>query len=139
MGFFIDAFTGVISKAISQSFADGRYVQKAGDTTTGNLDINAILSVNSIQSIYVPNQSTYQGSMFFGTGGLSLTGSGGQGQNNIGVGISALQDITTGIQNIAIGTNALRDNTTGANNFAFGYDALQNNISGSNNLAINTS
>ena len=56
--------------------------------------------------------------------------------NNIGIGVSALQNNTTGYQNSAMGLNALYSNTTGSYNSAMGVYALQNNTTGSYNSAM---
>ena len=57
-------------------------------------------------------------------------------KNNIGLGIVALQNITTGDNNTALGTGTLRSATIAEGNVAIGINAMQNNISGSKNIAI---
>ena len=57
-------------------------------------------------------------------------------KNNIGLGIVALQNITTGDNNTALGTGTLRRATSAEGNVAIGINAMQNNISGSKNIAI---
>jgi hypothetical protein len=57
-------------------------------------------------------------------------------KNNIGLGIVALQNITTGDNNTALGTGTLRRATIAEGNVAIGINAMQNNISGSKNIAI---
>ena len=49
------------------------------------------------------------------------------GINNTGVGVGALQSITTGSFNTATGKDALQDLTTGSWNTATGTDALRSN------------
>ncbi|MDC0064787.1 hypothetical protein OAJ48_02095, partial [Gammaproteobacteria bacterium] len=56
-------------------------------------------------------------------------------QNNTGVGIGALDALTTGDQNTALGNGALSNNTTGAYNTASGYRALVSNTTGDYNTA----
>jgi len=57
------------------------------------------------------------------------------GNQNLGLGSSALSSLTSGGANTALGINALRLNTTGASNAASGYYALQSNTTGSENTA----
>jgi hypothetical protein len=46
---------------------------------------------------------------------------------NVGIGLQAMRDNTTGAQNVAVGTNTLLTNISGSYNTAFGFAALQNN------------
>lgn len=55
---------------------------------------------------------------------------------NLAVGVSALDDITTGDDNVAIGFQAATKTTTGGGNFALGYRALFENVVGASNIAI---
>jgi hypothetical protein len=72
--------------------------------------------------------------LFFGKGSGSFvtTGAG----LNVGVGQSALKDITTGVGNSAFGSAAGAKITTGNNNFAMGAGALAKCTTGSYNTAI---
>ena len=56
--------------------------------------------------------------------------------NNLGVGIDALDSITTGDYNTAIGDYTLTTNTNGTGNAAIGYNALRLTNGGSNNTAM---
>ncbi len=56
--------------------------------------------------------------------------------NNIGIGYSSLNAMTTGYQNVALGVNTLKDNTTGTTNTAIGHASLEKNISGYSNTAL---
>ena len=60
------------------------------------------------------------------------------GNDNTGIGASALYGITTGYNNTAVGSNALQSNSTGYHNAAFGRFALMSNTGGFNNSAIGT-
>lgn len=76
-----------------------------------------------------------------GIGGFALLGGNSNisGSDNIAIGYTAGQFITTGISNIAIGTQAIfsnPSNMTGNYNIALGQSSLQNITSGSNNTAI---
>jgi trimeric autotransporter adhesin len=57
---------------------------------------------------------------------------------NTGVGVNALNSLTSGINNTAVGKEALRDLTTGGYNVAIGSGALRSNITGAFNMAIGT-
>lgn len=104
---------------------------------TGDVNATGRYRVNASQALYLPNQSSFLGSIFFGNGGGSLTNtSGGDGQTNTGVGLSALASNTTGQQNTAVGYEALRDNTTGIRNNAIGQGALRANTTGQANNGI---
>jgi hypothetical protein len=64
-------------------------------------------------------------------------GKGGSGVNeNIAVGLTALDSNTTGSNNTAVGYNALTANTDGFQNTAVGSEALDANTSGDYNTAV---
>lgn len=95
------------------------------------------VNVNNVQSIYVPDQTNFTGSMFFGQGGSSLSHvTGSDGMYNLAVGKSALNAITTGNVNVALGFTTLANLTTGTNNMGIGEGALSGTISSSNNVGI---
>jgi len=58
------------------------------------------------------------------------------GDDNTGLGLSALGVNTTGRQNTALGAGALLSNTEGEFNSAVGLSALQNNTTGDSNTAV---
>ena len=58
------------------------------------------------------------------------------GSNNTAVGDAALTANTTGAKNTAVGVNALDANTTGDHNTAVGADALGANTTAQNNVAV---
>ena len=75
--------------------------------------------------------------------GIGVAGAGllddtvpGEGENNIGFGMSALYDITTGYNNAAIGTTAGESITTGYNNTMIGRAAADKLSTGNSNIAI---
>jgi hypothetical protein len=101
-------------------------------------DINATgkYRVGATQVVYLPDQTTFTGSSFYGDGGGSLSyTSGNDGRYNTGVGIGALRFNTTGSYNSAQGVSALYSNTTGTSNSAQGAYALNFNTTGSYNSA----
>lgn len=63
------------------------------------------------------------------------------GSDNVGVGVSALDAITTGNRNIALGSDALISGTTTSDNIAIGYGSLVTLSTGNQaqNVAIGTS
>ncbi len=58
------------------------------------------------------------------------------GKNNVAVGTSAMQKLSSGDSNVAVGSYSLSSATTGSNNTAVGYNALKNLERGSYNTAI---
>jgi trimeric autotransporter adhesin len=76
--------------------------------------------------------SASTGNAFFGfSGNSSATGS-----DDIGVGPSALSDVTTGNGNVANGAYALHNDTTGSYNSAVGYGAAYSNVANNFNVAF---
>ncbi len=62
-----------------------------------------------------------------------------RGSNNIAIGNSAINNITSGVDNIGIGTASLYNVTTANENMGIGYNAMSNLTSGGNNIAIGIS
>ena len=58
---------------------------------------------------------------------------------NIGIGLNSLNDVTTGSNNIALGANTLTKIISGSNNIALGATALEDNTSGNSVIAIGNS
>ena len=63
----------------------------------------------------------------------------GSASDEIGIGNSALNALTTGFSNIAIGTNSLALATSGFNCLAIGQSSLGQNLSGHQNIALGRS
>ncbi len=76
-------------------------------------------------------------SYFFGSESGERNLYNGVGEN-IGVGVAALKNNTTGFWNIAFCGDALRENTVGSRNIALGHVALANNTTGHRNIALGT-
>ena len=70
------------------------------------------------------------------SGTIKLDGDYPTGSNNVALGDTALDSVTSGGQNTAIGSIALTALTTASFNTAIGYKALEDNISGTKNTAI---
>jgi len=68
--------------------------------------------------------------------GLTVGRGGGDDDQNVAIGISALQDNTTGRLNTALGTESLLKNTSGERNTGVGFRALKENIDASYNAAL---
>ncbi len=113
--------------------------QESDTTVLGSIS-GAIdkLTLNAKPVIFVPDQTLFPGSLFFGGGGtvLSAVGGGDNGQFNIGIGLNALTGVTTGANNMAMGQGALLNLSTGDGNIAMGVLALTLNATGKNNTSV---
>lgn len=116
------------------------WVKRAGDTMTGDLTISKTfpkLYLNTTQTLYLPNQADFTGTLVVGNGGGSLSHvTGDDGRANTFVGINSGLSNTRGHDNLAFGSGALYSNTTGNFNSAFGTYALYFNTTGSSNLGL---
>ena len=83
--------------------------------------------MNDLTDVLVEDESYYFGNEPTNTSSA---------EKNIGIGLTALDAITTGDYNIAIGSDALTNNTTGNNNTAIGRFAMEENTSGYQNTAL---
>ena len=92
------------------------------DEATGNISRNGALFVHTTSS------NLFVGA---GAGNTSVTAI-----HNTGVGLFALEDVTSGNDNSAFGAYALRNNSSGLNNSAFGNNALTASTTGLNNSAF---
>ena len=134
-----NASANVIVSNINSSL--GLYVQKAGDTMTGALVVNASLNinnkvfVNNIQTLNTPNQTLYPGTIFIGTGGTDISNGYNGGIENTYIGIGAGHDTTVAKSNTAVGFNALAKATSGWANTAVGRNALSTGV-GTGDLSI---
>jgi trimeric autotransporter adhesin len=98
--------------------------------TTDNVPLN--IRVNNQQSGRIDHLLA---NTFWGyRSGASIT----TGNDNTGIGASALFATTTGFNNTAVGSNVLQSNTTGYHNAALGRFALMSNGTGFNNSAFGT-
>ena len=82
-----------------------------------------------------PGQNTTGGSIMLAGSPVFMTDSTSQ---NLTLGLSALNNVTTGTYNVALGGNALLANTSGGYNTAVGYDAGTGNQTGSFNSTLGT-
>ncbi len=129
----------LLTATTTASFAVG-----VDSAQTGSITILSIKPVSSIASApIVIKDSTgatgaeiraYNGNLGFGTGALQNAQS--SSYDNVGIGLNALQSVTTGNRNTAVGPSTLLHNTTGSQNVAIGEIALLNNTSGGWNIAV---
>jgi hypothetical protein len=68
--------------------------------------------------------------------GHATTGTLNAATSNTGIGINALDALTTGDQNTAVGHDAMTKNDTGVQNVGIGVNALYHNNSGTTNVAV---
>ena len=87
----------------------------------------SVTSLDDLSDVLVKDESYYFGNEPTNTSSA---------EKNIGIGLTALDAITTGDYNIAIGSDALTNNTTGNNNTALGILALEKSTSSGNNVAV---
>jgi len=102
--------------------------------------MNGLMPVGTGNSIYIgekagENENLNSVNNNIGLGLFALQSNSG-GYNNIALGSEALKLNASGINNTAMGNRALYSNTTGNHNLAIGLDAMESNSTGSNNIAI---
>jgi len=124
-----DASGDIAGKTLS---ADGNLVMTTANGTTAGA---VLLNGDVVYAATAGFPST--GSQWFGLNASATTFSASAtGTDNLGVGTSALLDVTSGGANVALGTLALGDLQTGADNIAIGAESLQHDVSGGSNVAI---
>jgi hypothetical protein len=98
------------------------------------LDVAGKIGINDTQILYLPNQTDFTGTLILGTGGASLSHSGGTdyGRYNTVFGIGSMNANTTGYMNTAGGFQALYSNQSGYCNTADGFQALFTNAEDQN-------
>lgn len=116
--------------------------QSADFWISGDSKVDGKVYVNGFQTIYVPNQANFDGSLIIGTGGLKLTNSGpnpliepgsfgiNNGKQNTFIGSSSGQENTSGNQNTFIGTWSGVKNTIGDQNTFIGMNSGWQNTTG---------
>jgi len=151
--------TYIIPTTTSTSTTTGALRVGGGVGIGENLNVGGVINKPTADSVVitqndVPILSTFKhptGStaipvgenIFVGRAGNTTMGSTAtqtfQASNNVGVGVSALRDNTTGYNNVAVGSTSLRDNTGGSLNTAIGISSLGFNTNGSFNVAVGRS
>jgi len=136
------ALTKITGSGITADAIDGTKI--ADDAVTVdelansiNTDIATGVTGNTTANAALPKAGgTMTGNIVLGTntiGGLKITTT---ATDNIGLGTSAVDSITTGDHNIGIGDDALTANTEGDGNIAIGYQSLYTNAGGDGNTAL---
>ena len=110
-----------------------------GDIATLDSNLTATTIVGSVNEIYTGKIPGKVGGTNFSRGllvGHTTTGTLDGAVDNTGVGINALDALTSGDNNTAVGTRALSNVTIAVNNTAIGTDSGANISSGANNTAL---
>ena len=116
-----------------------------GDATpTNKLDVAGKIGISDTQVVYLPDQTSFEGSLFIGTGGNNLFNPtlDEYGRYNTALGLGALQNNSYGYKNTATGYQSLFSNLgdinsdEAAENTAIGYQSLFFNNYGSRNTAL---
>ena len=113
-----------------QNVAIGRYALKQATTQAddniaiGNSSMGGNFGTNAVTSCIMIGSSS-------GNGVLTSASSG-----SIGIGVSALNALTSGAGSVALGFEALKTNTTGSYNVGIGYQALKDSLDGDSNVAV---
>ena len=110
-----------------------------GDIATLDSNLTATTIVGSVNEIYTGKIPGKVGGTNFTRGllvGHTTTGTLDGAVDNTGVGINALDALTSGDNNTAVGTRALSNVTIAVNNTAIGTDSGANISSGANNTAL---
>jgi hypothetical protein len=138
---FIPLWTGSATLGNSALFQSGGNVGIGTTNPGSNLDvagdINLSGSVRFQESLLLQMLKGVNGSfndnLALGLGALQSNSS---GTYNTAIGSDALQNSTSSVSNTAIGYGAMFTNTTGSQNTASGVGALGKNTTGSNNTAM---
>ncbi len=118
----------ILDSSGAQDFIElmGAYVGINDATPSYHLDVNGMIGINGIQTIYNAGAITlnFTNTLYLGNGGGSLLFTGGlDGSYITAVGYNALLANTTGYRNTAVGNGALNALTTGYHNTATGAAA----------------
>ena len=136
------ALTKITGSGITADAIDGTKITDDAVTVDElansiNTDIATGVTGNTTANAALPKAGgTMTGNIVLGTntiGGLKITTT---ATDNIGLGTSAVDSITTGDHNIGIGDDALTANTEGDGNIAIGYQSLYTNAGGDGNTAL---
>lgn len=101
------------------------------------LNIKGRYMIDGASVVYRPDQTNFLNSIFFGSLPASLSHTSGiTGQYNTGVGLVALNALTSGASNVAVGSRAGQAVNTGINNTLVGDGAGITITSGGSNTAI---
>jgi hypothetical protein len=127
-----------------QNAAGSKNSIRAVDGAEVNLYYNSALKLATtstgidVTGIAVTDGLTVAGNVSVDGGTIKLDGNYPVGTDNVALGNTAFDAVTSGIQNTAIGANSMTANTSGTNNTAVGRSTLGSNISGSELTAVGT-
>jgi len=124
----------------------GTHTWIVGNDESIDVQMDAALATNALQfrdaggvtggfdsrGIVFSNGGTLTSNFFAGAGGNATATMG----SNIGIGTTALQDLTSGYSNVAIGAEALTDMQNGFYNIAIGTRAMYVDTTGDNNVVV---
>ena len=135
--------TGVQATSIG-TLSGGSPLVLEGSTANAYETTIAVTDPTADRTLTLPNLTgdilpgKFEGTNFTGSMliGHASTGTLDAATYNIGVGLTALDALTSGDNNTAVGYSSLTDNTTGLSNTAVGYQSLFKNIDGDANTAI---
>ena len=105
----------------------------AANALGANCSFNVSLGFNSMSSI---SGATNSNNIAIGQIAMAGSGSTTGSSDNVAIGRSTLQAITTGDSNVAVGLNALQALTTGSNNVSIGNDSAAEITTGSLNVCV---
>ena len=133
----VSSDSGVDTNTTNSSMSLSGTTLTLTDSASNNLtaDLSSLSGSSNIDGL---SDAKSEGTDFSGSLliGHQTTGTLDAAENNTGVGIGALDALTTGDYNTALGNQALTTNTSGNNNTAMGYQALYSNTTGYNNIAL---
>ncbi len=133
-----DAADAALQAAIDANAAADAEESAAGDAADAALQAAidavedaAVTQLSELSDVLVENNS-----LFVGNDPSATTNT---AQANVSLGLTALDEITSGDRNTAVGHNALTEAKAGVNNVAMGYNTLNNVTSGNYNVGIGNS
>jgi hypothetical protein len=106
-----------------------------GTSSFYNGHVNLGASGGRFKDLYLSGTANTSGLSVDG-GTIKLDGNYPVGSNNVALGDTALDSLTSGANNVAVGHIALTSNTTGSANVAVGANALDANTTAGNNTAV---
>ena len=116
---------------IDQNEADSDAADEVLQAAIDAVEDAAVTQLSELSDVLVENNS-----LFVGNDPSATTNT---AQANVSLGLTALDEITSGDRNTAIGHNALTEAKAGINNVAMGYNTLNNVTSGNYNVGIGNS
>ena len=138
-------FSGDVGIAGTLTYEDVTNIDSVGLVTARNgIEIGArpgvAASISVDGNMIVSGITTFGGAVNFSStsGNVITAGKLGIGftDNNIKVGSTALDSLTTGTKNVAVGDAVLTANTTGEGNTGVGHNVLDANTTGTGNAAV---